>query len=133
MRRMLIGLAVAGLLGGAGCRHTCGDRPRLFDSYRDDRREPDCDRERCAPTSRGASTPRLGTPLASRPAGFSGGSAAYPVLPVYTAPVVPRPEPLGLLPPPMTIPPTDVPLAPTSPAVPSANLLPAPAIQPAGR
>jgi hypothetical protein len=129
MWRMLIVLAAGGLLGGAGCRHCCGDRPRLFD--REDRREPDCDRDRCPPTGRGASAPRLGAPLAGQPAGLSGGSA-YPVLPVYTAPVVPRTEP-GVLPAPSTIPPTDVPLAPTSPAVPGASLLPAPSAFPVVR
>ena len=138
MRRVLIVLAAGGVLGGAGCRHCCGDRPRLFDSYRDDRREPDCDKDRCAPTGRGMSSPRLGSPLAGQGVGLTGGPTAYPRLPSYPSPLmpaVPRSGPPDLLPPPTpeTIPPTVVPLAPPSSAVPGTALLPAPSVRPAGR
>lgn len=135
MRRVLIGLAAGLLLGSTGCRHCCGDRPRLFDS-RLREREPDC-RDDCPPAGRGASMPRLGAPLQGRGAGLSG-SMATPILPTYTAPVMPTllgPPPAGELPMPGgTIPPQDVPLAPTSPATPDASRLPPPsAARPANR
>ncbi len=138
MRRILTGLTAGLLLAGVGCRHCCGDRPRLFDDTRN--REPDC-RENCPPTGRASSAPRLGTPLRGQEVGLSGGTTAYPMLPTYTAPMTPFAprsgptdfSPADLLPTPSTIPPTDVPLSPTMPAVPSGALLPAPSIRPAGR
>ncbi len=130
MRRVLTGLAAGLLLGGAGCRHCCGDRPRLFDSLR--HREPEC-RENSSPVGRPAVGQKLGTPVRSQETGLYSGPAVYPVLPTYTAPIETRPAPTDLLPPPSTIPPTAVPLSPPSPAVPGASLLPAPSVQPAGR
>jgi hypothetical protein len=134
MRRVLLGLAAGLLLGGAGCRHCCGDRPRLFDASR---RDPGDCRDDCPPAGRGASMPRLGAPLQGRGASLSGVSA-LPILPTYTAPVGPTllgPLPADQLPMPGgTIPPPDVPLAPTSPAAPDASRLPPPsATRPAHR
>ena len=135
MRRVLTGVAAGLLLGGAGCRHCCGDRPRLFDSYRDDatrNRDPDC-RENCPP-ARGASNPRLGTPLTGSSMSSSG-AAGYPLLPTYSAPVMTIPAPANLLPMPGggASPPADSFLTPPTPAAPGTALLPPPSTRPAGR
>ena len=137
MRRVLTVLAAAAVFGGAGCRHCCGDRPRLFDDTR--RREPDCDKPDCPPSARGASAPRLGSPVPGRGVGLAMSPPAYSVLPTYSPPtmVVPSPglTPADLLPAPTpgNIPSIEVPLSPPMPAVPGAALLPPPSTRPAGR
>jgi hypothetical protein len=130
MRRAIL-LTAAGLtLAGAGCRH-CGDRPRLFDSFRDEPRRDDC-RPDCPP-SRGASAPRLGAPLQGQGVSLGPVPMAVPMLPTYTAPVAPPTGPADLLPMPGMMPSPNVPAAPPSPAVPNSATLPPPSASPALR